>query len=64
MKGMLFFIIGLIIVFGVFTLTKENTSLSDELSGEPSVVIGKQEIKQELEKKSVDINTDDLEKVE
>jgi hypothetical protein len=55
MKGMLFFIIGLIIVFGVFKLTQDNTSASDEMD--------KQEIKQELEKMGVEINPDDLEKV-
>lgn len=45
MKGMLFFIIGLIIIFGLFKLTQDNTSLSDEPLGE----IDKQEIKQALE---------------
>lgn len=42
MKGMLFFIIGLLIIFGLFMITQENTSLSDE--------IGKQELKNEAEK--------------
>ena len=41
--------------FGVFKLTQDNTSASDEMD--------KQEIKQELEKMGVEINPDDLEKV-
>jgi len=53
---MIFFIIGLIIVFGLFKFTQNNTSLSDEMD--------KQEIKQELEKMGVDIDPNDLEKVE
>ena len=45
MKGMLFFIIGLIIIFGLFKLTHDNTSLS----GEPLDEIDKQETNQALE---------------
>ena len=56
MKGMLFFIIGLIIVFGVFKLTQDNTSASDEMD--------KQEIKKEFEKMGIEIDPNELEKVE
>ena len=59
MKGMIFFIIGIIIVFGVYSLTQRSTESNDSANE-----MDKQEIQQELEKMSIDIDPNELEKVE
>lgn len=63
MKGMLFFIVGIIIVFGVFIVSQNNSNVvnNGEQAAKQEI---KQEIKHEHEKMDVEINVDDLEKVE
>lgn len=59
MKGMIFFIIGIIIVFGVFSLTQRNTETSNSIEESE-----KQEIQEDLEKMDIEIDPNELEKVE
>jgi|GEM_PF-3699651 len=56
---MIFFILGIIIVFGLFSLTQRSTE-----TNEARDTADKQEIQQELEKMGVEIDPNELEKVE
>jgi len=58
---MLFFIIGIIIVFGIYKFSQDNIS-NDSTSSQDEKDI--QEIQQELEKIGIEIDPDELEKVE